>query len=255
MKIAAVRGKDGIDPVRLLETATHDLRNPISGILAASQYLLEDAVSRLDEHHVALLQSIDSSSRSMLRLIEDILELCDIESGKLRLGIATTNIQPLINRAVILSQTAAERKKVHLAFDPCAHAPAPPLEIDPARVLHALDSLIGSLVKLARPGTKIEISAGVKQGRVAIWLRSDGVALSANAMRSLFDPFKNRSSRPGIEGGTALSLATVKQIVTAHGGVVRVEDGGTGGVTVKLAIPLPATEPARRHVAGAAFHA
>src|SRR5262245_58409082 len=68
-----------IDRARLLGIAAHDLRNPISGILTASQYLLDDAASSLEAEHVALLQSIESSSRFMLRLIEDMLEISTIE--------------------------------------------------------------------------------------------------------------------------------------------------------------------------------
>jgi len=90
------------------ERLPHPLRQgPIGG-----QYLLDDAGYLLDEQHLALLQSIEASSRSMLRLIDDVIELSQIESGKLRLDIQSTDIQPLMNRALLQNQAAAERKKV-----------------------------------------------------------------------------------------------------------------------------------------------
>ena len=90
---AKIRKRAVFDPLQLLELAAHDLRNPISGILAAGQYLLEDAGAVLDEQHLAMLQSIDSSSRTMLRLIDDVIELANLESGELRLEIRATEIQ------------------------------------------------------------------------------------------------------------------------------------------------------------------
>jgi len=242
---------DIVDPIQLLEVAVHDLRNPISGILAASQYLLDDAVSVLDDHHVALLHSIDSSGRSMLRLIEDILEICNLQSGKMRLDFSTANLQPLINRAMLLSQPVAERKKVQIELEAGAKATIPPVEIDAGRIVHALESLLGSLVKLTRPGSTIEIAAGARLDRVIVGMRSDGFAVSALVLRSLFNPFRSRANRSGVDGGTALALATVKQIIGAHGGVVRVESGHGSALTVKLALPLPAREAIRKRVAGA----
>jgi signal transduction histidine kinase len=248
-----IHEKDAVDPIHLLEIAAHDLRNPISGILAASQYLLEDADPLLDEHHRALLQSIDSSSRSMLRLIEDVLELCNIESGKLRLDIKPTDIQPLLKRALLSGQAAAERKKVRIELEPWAPSLLPPLDIDPVRMLHAFESLILSAIKLARPGSSMEIGAGSRLGRVTIWLRTDGFGISALAMRSLFNPFRRgRTSRPGVEGGTALALAKVKNIVEAHGGVVKVENGeSTGALIIKLAVPMPESAVAHKGAASA----
>src|SRR5437868_2049315 len=135
---AGTHEKGGFDPMQLLEVAAHDLRNPISGILAAGQYLVDDAGSVLDEHHLALLESIDSSGRSMLRLIDDVIELSHIESGTLRLDIQATDIQPLLHRALLSTQPAADRKKVKLDVVAGTNGPLPALDIDPARVFRAL---------------------------------------------------------------------------------------------------------------------
>src|SRR5260370_35988891 len=124
---AGIRKRAGFNPIQLLEIAAHDLRNPISGILAAGQYLLEDAGALLDEQHLTMLQLIDSASRSMLRLIGDVIELANIESGELRLDIKTAELQPLMNQAVSMSQAAAGRKMVGLGLDPEGTAPVPPL--------------------------------------------------------------------------------------------------------------------------------
>ena len=100
-------------------------RNPISGILAAGQYLLEDAGAVLDEQHLAMLQSIDSSSRTMLRLIDDLIELANLESGELRLEIRATEIHGLMDQAVAASQAVADRKRVRLVTEPHGNAALP----------------------------------------------------------------------------------------------------------------------------------
>src|SRR5450755_1377689 len=126
----------------MLGVAAHDLRNPISGILAASQYLLEDARSVLDENQLAMLGSIDSSGRSMLGLIDDLMELSEIESGKLRLNVKSTALHPLLARALSSSRGAADGKQVHLDMQAGCCASLLPLEIDSEKVFRALERLL-----------------------------------------------------------------------------------------------------------------
>jgi signal transduction histidine kinase len=247
-----VRNDGAFDLIRLLEVTAHDLRNPISGILAAGQYLQEDAASVLDEHHLALLHSIDASSRSMLRLIEDALELCSIESGNLRLEMKTTDLRPVVNRAVLLSQAIAGMKKVCVEVDQGGTMSLPPIDVDPVRILHAVDSLLISSIKLARPGSRIEIGTGSRGRQITIWIRTDGFSISAVTLRSLFNAFrKSRAGRPGVEGGIALSLAKVSRIIEAHGGVVRVEGRKGKALTIRLTLPLPTLAIAHTGAAGA----
>jgi signal transduction histidine kinase len=236
---AGIRKRAGFNPIQLLEIAAHDLRNPISGILAAGQYLMEDAGAQLEEQHLAMLQSIDASSRSMLRLIDDLIELAVIESGGLRLEMKAAEIQPLMNQAVSASQADADRKRVRLVMDSDGKALLPPLSMDPVKIFHAMDSLLASTVKFSRPGSRIEIGVGSRAGKATIWLRTDGSGISAGTLRSLFNPFrKNRTIRSGVESGTALSLAKAKRIVEAHGGATHVHSGEARELTIQLTLPL-----------------
>jgi len=233
----------GFDPMQLLEVAAHDLRNPISGILAAGQYLVDDAGSVLDEHHLALLESIDSSGRSMLRLIDDVIELSHIESGTLRLDVQPTDIQPLLHRALLSSQPAADRKKVRLDVRAGTTGRLPALDIDPARIFRALDSLVTNTIKLTRAGSRIEVAIGSRAGKATISLTTDESSIAAHDLRALFNPFrKSRVNRPGVESGTALALAKMKRIIEVHGGAMRVQGGKGMKWTVQLTLPL--TQPA-----------
>jgi signal transduction histidine kinase len=250
MEPASTHEEDGFDPIQLLEVAAHDLRNPISGILAAGQYLLEDAGYLLDEQHLALLQSIEASSRSMLLLIEDVIELSQIESGKLRLDIQSTDLQPLMNRALLQNQATADRKKVRLEVEADGGALLPPIDIDPVRIFHVIDSLMTHTIRLARAGSKIKIGIGSRAGKAIISLGTDGCGISAAALRSLFHPFrKGRCTTPGIQGGTALAFAKVKRIIEAHGGLMGVQSGDGKEWAIKVSLPLPQSGILKRAIA------
>ncbi len=248
-----VRKRAVFDPIQLLELAAHDLRNPISGILAAGQYLLEDAGAVLDEQHLAMLQSIDSSSRTMLRLIDDVIELANLESGELRLEIRATEIHGLMDQAVAASQAVADRKRVRLIVGLDGKASLPSLSIDPVKIFHAMDSLVASTIRFARPGSRIEIGVGSRAGKATIWLRTDGSGISAGALRSLFNPFrKSRTTRPGVQGGTALALAKAKRIIEAHGGATHVHAGEARELTINVTLPLPKRAVAHKKAGGGA---
>src|SRR5215469_5890872 len=96
--------------IRLIRLLAHDLRNPVSGILAASQCLLEDASSVLDSQQMTLLRSIESSSDLMLRLIEDMLEVAQAIDGGARLRLRPSNVSRLIDHSVALHRQGAAAK-------------------------------------------------------------------------------------------------------------------------------------------------
>jgi signal transduction histidine kinase len=249
-EIANAHEKGGFDPMRLLEVAAHDLRNPISGILAAGQFLADDAGSVLDEHHLTLLESIDSSGRAMLRLIDDVIELSHIESGRLRLDIQPTDIRPLLQRALLSNQPAADRKKIKLDLLTAANGPLRALEIDPARIFRAIDGLFANAIKLTRTGGRLEIFTSSRANKAMISLRTDGSSIKASDLRALFNPFKkNRLAKTGVESGTALALARIKRIIEVHGGTIRVQAGEATAWTLQLTLPQSQPAIERRAIA------
>src|SRR5215472_17638194 len=96
--------------IRLIRLLAHDLRNPVSGILAASQCLIEDASPLLDSQQVTLLRSIESSSGLMLRLIEDMLEVAYAGSGKSRLRLRAADISRIVDQSVAYHSPQAEAR-------------------------------------------------------------------------------------------------------------------------------------------------
>jgi signal transduction histidine kinase len=232
--------------VQLIEIAAHDLRNPISGILAASQYLIEDAARLLEEHHLTLLHSIESSSRLMLRLIEDMLEIPAIESGKLRMDFQSTDVTWLVDQSVSIVRPLAERKKVRLEVT--AEGPTPYLDVDPIKMSQAINGLLTNAIKSSQAGSRIEVHVAVRGEDAVITVRDEGPGISADDLKSLFDGFQNGLSKRGLtEARTALTLANVKRIVEGHHGAISVESDLGKGSTFTLALPLSSAGQAGRH--------
>jgi signal transduction histidine kinase len=248
---AGTGDKLGFDQSQLLEIAAHDLRNPISGILAASQYLLEDAARLLEEQHVAMLQSIESSSRLMLRLIDDIMEIPALESGAVTLDLKPADISALIERNLLVNRFLADRKEVHLEVK--VDGSVPQIEVDPVKMNQVINSLLTNAIKSARQGGKIDVRAGVRGHHAVISICAEGPAISADDLQSLFNPTQKRRHKRALrEAVTALALANVKRIVEGHGGVMRVHTDPLKGSIFTIKLPLPTQTAAARKGRGRA---
>jgi len=228
---------------QILGIVAHDLRNSISGILNASEYLLEDASGLLGEHDLTLLQAIHSSSRFMLRLIADMLEISTIESGKLRLDRQPTDILPLIEQNLLLNRPIAERKGVRI--DVMADGPLPPIRVDPIKMYRVIDNLVTNAIKFSPPGSKIGIRVSVDGDLASISVQDQGPGIPAHELKAVFKLF--RTARIGDASraeGTGLGLGIAKRIVEAHGGHVLLESQvGKGSV---FTVTLPVSTPVHR---------
>jgi signal transduction histidine kinase len=130
---------------QILGMLAHDLRNPLTGILNASDLVLKEASGLLAESDLTLLQAIQSSSRFMLRLIDDMLEISTIESGKLRLDRKLTDILSLIQQNLSLNRRLAEHKQI--SIDVIASRALPRISIDPHKIYQVMDNLVTNAIK------------------------------------------------------------------------------------------------------------
>jgi signal transduction histidine kinase len=152
---------------------------------------------------------------------------------------------------MLTSRAVADHKKVQLDLEGTDNLPVPPLDLDPVKIFHALDSLLTSTIKLVRPGSKLRVSVRSRSGRVTISLRAEGSGVSPETLRSLFHPLRTGRMNPsGIEVGTVLGLAKIRRIVAAHGGTIRVERGEENEFLIRVTFPLPQRTTAHRSAAG-----
>jgi K+-sensing histidine kinase KdpD len=206
--------------IAFIRTLAHDLRNPISGILAASQCLLEDASVFLDGPHVTLLRAIESASDLILHLIEDMLEIARADSGRLALRLRAANVMKLVEKSAAVQQKRADARSVRLNVT--RDEDIPQVEIDTPKLKWALNALLANAIRSSEPGAHIQIHVAAKRKNVVIAVRragNEGSTRNADSRRS--------TSRHGRNQASALTVSTVRLIVEGHGGTLQAKQKTT----------------------------
>ena len=222
---------------QVLKIVAHDLRNPISGILAASQYLLEDAGQELEGHHLALLQSIELSSGFALRFIEDTLELLSIQSQNLALRFQSTDVVRLVNEIAAMHQPFAGSKRIRLEVN--SQGTVPFLRLDSIRMTQAIGVLLTNALKYSHPDSRVEVLVAAREGGVTITVH-DEPAPVADGMKPLLATIRKGHSKNGLnEARRILTLAAVRRVVEGHHGAIAMKNGSENGSTFVITLPIP----------------
>ncbi len=227
---------------QLLGMAAHDLRNPLSVVSTASAYLLDDASLRLPEATRAdFLRRINSSSRFMLKLIDDLLDVAKIEAGRLDLELREEDLCGLIDDTLALNRMLADKKNIRLDFTPeCGLSP---LRFDRGKVEQVLNNLVSNALKFSAPGTAVMVKASRVNGSVVVSVRDQGQGIAAKELDRLFKPFGRTSARVTAgESSTGLGLAICRKIVEGHGGRIWAESELGKGSTFFFSLPVTSGE-------------
>jgi len=225
-----------------LGMAAHDLRTPLGVISGYSDFLIdqmEDAFSEQAE----MIDRIKSSSRFMLNLVDDLLDISTIESGNLKLRLQPTDLLRLVRRNVGLNRVLAEQKGIDIEL----HRPAslPLMELDSDKIEQVLNNLIGNAVKFSLPGTAVHVRVEADAGEARIAVEDQGPGIPEDQLQQLFQPFSSTSvTSTGGEKSTGLGLAIVRRIVEGHGGRIQVESRVGQGSTFRVSLPLRAATAA-----------
>jgi two-component system, sensor histidine kinase and response regulator len=220
-----------------LGIAAHDLRNPLSSIRGMSQMLVE---MELDENtRTSFLQSIYRVSNQMLTLVDNLLDVAVIESGKFDLKFTEDNISRLTGERVELMAMNAERKEIRLIADLQEVTNS---LFDADRMRQVVDNLLSNAIKFSPSGSVVNVACG-QAGRILdITVTDQGLGIPSQDMDRLFGTFEKLGVQPtGGEKSTGLGLSIVKSIVDAHGGEIEVDSEVGRGTTFIIHLPV---EPA-----------
>ncbi len=205
-----------------LEIAAHDLRNPVSGILAATQFLIEDASPILQAHHITLLRSIESSSQFMLRLLQDLSEIPALESSRLQFDFYLTDAGALVENAVLANRPLAASKRVNLELK--VEKPAPTVFADEFKIGHALNTLLASVVRCSPADAKIEVRVSARKDRAVITFRGENPGRLGHDLKTLFHSHGKRAKSGMSEERATLTLRIAKRIVAGHRGTIQLDE-------------------------------
>jgi len=222
---------------QFLGMAAHDLRNPLWVIMAYSELLLDDLKDNLDEQQTKCLNSIYKSSEFMLKLINDLLDVAKIESGKLSLELEPADITALAKDNVTRNNVLASKKQIEITL--IQEENLPNLMIDRQKIDQVLNNLLSNAVKFSHPGSKIEVNLSKDEKEFIIAVKDQGQGIPTGELDKLFMPFKKTSVKStGGEKSTGLGLSIVKKIVVGHKGKIWVESQPGQGSTFYFSLPL-----------------
>ncbi|HYO58570.1 ATP-binding protein [Archangium sp.] len=221
-----------------LGVLSHELRTPLTAILGWVQLLRTQKLP--PEKRERALEVIERNARAQTQLVEDLLDVNRIVSGKLRLEVRPTHLEKVIENAVDVVRPAAEARGIHLQVT--LEPQAPPLQGDPDRLQQVVWNLLSNAVKFTPRGGSVTVSLTRGPSHVEIQVRDTGDGIAAGFLPHLFERFSQAdASSTRRHGGLGLGLAIVRHLVELHGGTVDAHSAGKGqGATFAVRLPLVA---------------
>ncbi len=229
-----------------LATVSHELRTPLNAIIGWTHMLRG---GRLDPSTVArAVETIERNAKSQAQLVEDILDVSRVTTGKLRLNMVTVDVASVINASIDSVQLAAESKNIELevTLDPSARH----IVGDVSRLQQIVWNLLSNAIKFTPAGGRVEVKLNRVAQEVRIQVSDNGQGINAEFLPHIFDRFRQEDGTTTRRfGGLGLGLSIVRHLVELHGGTVYADSPGEGlGAAFSISLPLPAgsKQPRRR---------
>jgi signal transduction histidine kinase len=245
-KAAAEAQRMGEMKDEFLATLSHELRTPLSAILGWTQVLRRRPMEGPELQKA--LETIERNARMQTQLIEDLLDMSRITSGKMRLEVQPVDPAAFIDAAIATVLPGAEAKGLRL--EPLLDPAAGPVWGDPGRLQQVVWNLLSNAIKFTPRDGKVQVVLRRVGSHVEIAVADTGIGIAPPFLGHVFERFRQAdASTTRKYGGLGLGLSIVKHLVELHGGTVRVDSPGEGlGTTFTVTLPLAAVHrPAGPH--------
>jgi PAS domain S-box-containing protein len=235
----------GLMKDEFLATLSHELRTPLNAILGWSQILRSRGHE--NEELAEGLSVIERNTRVQTQLIEDLLDMSRIISGKIRLDVQQVDLQDVVKAAVASVRHSAEAKTIRLqtVLDPLAG----PVRGDPGRLQQCFWNLLSNAIKFTPRGGRVQVGLERVNSHLEVSVVDSGEGIKPEFLPHIFERFRQAdASTTRRHGGLGLGLSIVKHLVELHGGQVRAKSAGQGaGATFCIELPLMALHPPESH--------
>jgi signal transduction histidine kinase/ActR/RegA family two-component response regulator len=223
-----------------LATVSHELRTPLNAILGWSQLLRKKTVGPAELRKG--LDTIERNSRAQAQIIEDLLDMSRIISGKIQLNVKNVNLRSVIEAAIesLLPTVQAKDIRLQTVFDVLPSS----ITGDPGRLQQVVWNLLSNAIKFTPKGGRVRVSLEKVNSQVELMVSDTGQGIKSEFLPYVFDRFRQADSSTTRKfGGLGLGLSIVKQLVELHGGSVQATSPGEGqGATFTVMLPLALKE-------------
>lgn len=219
---------------QFISHVSYELRTPLTNIIGFSELLESPRTGTLNVKQREYLSDVTLSSKQLLAIIDDILDLANIDAGALELKMAPTKIQPVVDAAVMAVKDRASRARLQLSV---AVAPdADEFIADGARVRQILYNLLSNAIGFSNPGGQVSLQCWRENGMVNFMVQDTGVGIPKDQHRAVLERFVSRS-RGSKHRGVGLGLSIVKSLVELHGGQLTLDSEPGRGTAVTARFP------------------
>jgi two-component system phosphate regulon sensor histidine kinase PhoR len=225
---------------QFVANVSHELRTPLSLIKGYVETLLDGARNNPDVA-TKFLQTIDRNAERLRLLIEDLLTISELESGRVRLTLQPVALAPVVSKVLEDFKTRAGAKEVKLINQ----VPDLPVRADADRLEQVLGNLVDNAIKYGRPQGSVTVGGSAREGgQVEVFVQDDGPGIPPEALERVFERFyRVDKARSREQGGTGLGLAIVKHIIQSHGGRAWATSQVGRGATFYFTLPQAAATP------------
>ncbi len=217
-----------------LSNVSHELRTPLQSISGFIKLILNGKVPDPDTQQ-EFLQIIDRETLHLGNLINSLLDMSRLESGRFQINKQLVTIRDIIADSMMSFHTLARDKNISLSED--IPAELPKMEVDGERIRQVVINLVSNAIKYSDPGGSVNVKVTQNKKDLIIQVSDRGIGLSGESLTHLFERFYRAEGKLA-RGGTGLGLYITKQIIKAHGGHIDVESKLGEGSTFRLTLPF-----------------
>lgn len=222
-----------------LTNMSHELRTPLHGILSFAALGVRRNQTLTPEERLEFFQLIQQSGNNLLQLINALLDLAKLESGRMDFSFAPVDLQTAIPVVIDELRSLAEDHQLTIALS-CSAADAS-IHADRTRLLQVVRNLLSNAIKFSPAGTAIQVDIADRAQSLVVSVRDHGIGIPDEELTAIFDKFIQSSKTRTGAGGTGLGLAICREIIQAHGGRIWAANRPEGGAELVFEIPRQAS--------------
>jgi PAS domain S-box-containing protein len=226
-----------------LASFSHELRTPLNAILGYAR-LLRTRMFAAEKHEKAI-ETIERNATSLAQIVEDVLDISRIVSGKIRLDVQPVDFPDIVRNAIDAVTPAADAKSIRIEHVLDPHAS--PISGDPERLQQILWNVLSNAVKFTNKGGRVQVRLERVNSHVHVVVSDTGIGISPEFLPHVFERFRQADAGTSRErGGLGLGLSIARQLTEMHGGAIDAASEGMGlGATFSVKLPLMIVHPLR----------